>query len=421
MREILKVYAPAIVLIVIGFVIALNFVTPPPPKALRLATGQAGGYYDAAGQIYREILGRESIKVVLVETQGSIDNLQRLTSERDRVDVALLQGGLSSDLDTSRLFAIAGVFYEPVWVLARATVRAQRLAELRGAKIAIGAVGSGTRILARQLLAANGITEQSATFAELGTAAAAAALAQGTVDAAFIVVARPLPVMVDLLSGGKVRLLSFNQADALHMKFPFLTPVGLPMGAVNLEVNVPSTDLRLVAPIATLVAREDLHPVLVSLLLQAAHEAHSGPQFFAPAGMFPTRNHLDFPLHPDAKRYFDRGPSFLFRYLPFWIAVWLDRMVVLLIPLLTLLIPIARLAPSVYRWQVQRKIYRWYQQLRRLEAEAQTAPDAERRAEIRAELDTLQGRLATLKIPPSYTQQLYDLRVHLNFVRARAD
>jgi TRAP transporter TAXI family solute receptor len=419
MFEILKVYIPAVLLIAVGFVVALRFVAPPPPKELRLATGPAGAYYQIAGQKYREALARDGINVTIIETQGSIDNLRRLVGDKPAADIALVQGGLSADVDTSGLVALGGAFYEPVWVLVRAPVKAVRLAELKGRKIAIGAEGSGTRSLALQMLAANGISEQSADLVGFGTPAALMALSRNEIDAAFIVIGTPTQPMIDLLARGVVRLLSFNQADAYHMRFPFLVPVRLPMGAADLGSNVPGADVKLVAPTAALIAREDIHPALVTLFLNATRDIYGGVQLFAQPGTFPTRDHLDYPLHSDAVRFFERGPSFLFRYLPFGVAVWVERMVVLAIPLITLLIPIIRFAPPAYRWQVQRKIYRWYRALQRLETAAQTAESRDQRNAIRGELDEIQMRVATLKIPPSYAHQLYRLRMHLDYVRSQ--
>ncbi len=419
MREVLKVYGPAILLIVVIFVVAIRFIAPPPPHELRLLAGAPGGYYHSLAERYRDLLAEDGIDVVVEDSHGSIDNLHRLIDQPEGVDVALVQGGLASEVSSAdNLVAIAGLFYEPVWVVVRRGLRIRRLADLKGRRIAIGTEGSGTRVLARQLLLANEIDANDATLLEVGTGASLAGLEAGTIDAAFIVIAEPSQPMVDVLERKKVRLLSFDQADAYRMKFPFLTPVRLPMGAVSLPDNVPPTNVTLMAPTAMLVARDDIHPALVNLLLRAASQLHGGRQLFAPAGTFPTRMQVDFPLQSDAEHYFVRGPSLLFRYLPFWIAVWIERMIVLAIPLLTLL-PIIRIAPPAYRWQVERKIYRWYKRLRYLEAEADTVTDPGQRAKLRSELDEIQARLLKLKVPISYAKQLYDLRLHVDFVRAR--
>jgi len=419
MRDILKVYGPAILLIVALFAVAIRFVAPPPPKVLRLAAGTADGYYQAIGKRYESVLEPEGLDdVIVIRTEGSIDNLRRLSDETDQVDVALVQGGLASDVDTKNIVAIAGIFYEPVWVLVRAGVRAARLSDLKNRRIAIGPEGSGTRVLAAELLAANDINADSATLLDIGTGHALRALDSGEIDAAFFVTSEPSRGMSDILTRKRARILPFDQAEAYRIKFPFLTPVQLPKAAISIAANVPPVDITLLAPTGTLVARDDIHPALVNLLLGAAHELESGRQLFAAAGTFPTGKHLDFPLHPDAQRYFDRGPSLLYRYLPFWIAAWIERATVLAIPLLTM-VPIIRLAPPAYRWQVQRKIYRWYTRLRRIEDQADAAKTPEERRNVLQELSAIEGHLLKLKVPVSYAQQLYDLRQHLAFVRAR--
>lgn len=422
MREMLKVYVPAILLIVAAFWVALRFVAPPPPKELRLATGAAGGFYAATGARYRDILARDGVNVILVETQGAAENLRRLAAtDNTAVDMALIQGGVATETGDSSLVAVAGVFYEPVWVLVRNNnnLRVRRLADLKGRRIADGVEGSGARILTRQLLAANGVEPGNATLVDIGGAAATSALARGEIDAAFFVSAIPTQPIVDSVASGRSRLLSFDQAEAYRMKFPFLTPVRLPMGAADLPSNVPPADVDLIAPTAALVARADIHPALINLMLDAAREAHKGAQLFSAPGVFPTKEHVDFPLHQDAERYFERGPSLLYRYLPFWIAVWTERLVVLLIPLITIMIPVIRFAPPAYRWQVQRKIYRWYGRLQLLETEAGAAPDDERRNAIKAELDEMQVKLRAIKVPVSYANQLFILRQHLDFVRTK--
>ena len=81
----------------------------------------------------------------------------------------------------------------------------------------------------------------------------------------------------------------------------------------------------MLAPVASLVARENLHPALVDILIEAAKEVHRNGDIFTPTDRFPATDHLDFPLSSEALRYLTAGPSFLQRYLPFWGANLLDR------------------------------------------------------------------------------------------------
>lgn len=422
MREIIKVYGPAALLIVAVFVVAIRYIAPPPPKVLRFAAGAKDGFYHEDALAYKTALAAEGVDVVLVDTEGAVDNLHRLIDQPDKVDVALVQGGLTSELpDTDaakQVVALAGLFYEPVWVLLRPGLHLSHISELKHRRVSVGIDGSGTLVLAQQLLAANNLGAADVTQVKLENDDALAALDKGSIDAAFFVAGAPSAKMTDLLARKRAFIMSFDQADAYLTRFPFLTSVPLPIGGVSLAADVPPTNMTLVAPTAMLLARDDINPALVTLLLRSASRLESGRQIFAPAKTFPTLQNLDFPTQSDAQRFFDRGPSLLFRYLPFWIAVWIERMVVLVVPIVTIL-PVIRMAPPLYRWQMQRKIYRWYTRLRHIEVEVETATTPEQLKKLREELDDAQLRLMKMKLPVSYAQQLYNLREHVNFVHAR--
>jgi len=284
--------------------------------------------------------------------------------------------------------------------------------------VAVGAEGSGTRVLALALLAANGVgTADFVAVAAPGDAAAEPRCAGG-VEAVFVVNARPTPLIQSLLRDPSMRLVDFApRAEAYLAAFPYLSAANLPAGGVSLAEDIPSAGAVLLAPAAQLVARADIHPKLVNLLMPMLPELHGGRQLFSPAGRFPSPRLLDYPLHPDAERWFAKGPSLLQRWLPFWVAVWVERMLVLLIPLATLAIPLLRFAPPALRWQVERRIYRWYRTLRELEQRAHAATTLGERAELRAALAGVEAAVAAIRVPAAYGRQLYDLRQHVAFLR----
>ena len=90
-----------------------------------------------------------------------------------------------------------------------------------------------------------------------------------------------------------------------------------------------------------------------------------------------------------------------------------------MLPLLTLLIPLTRLAPAAYRWQVRRRIYRWYRDLRELERRATSAGTPEAQAEIDEDLRRLERRVSGVKIPLGYAHELFELREHIRLVAGR--
>lgn len=428
LRDNLRFYVPIVLILGAVLAAASHYVRPLPPRSVVMAAGPEGGVYAAMAKRYREKLQREGIELEIVTTRGALENLALLRAEPRHVDIAFIQGGVGASGEDEGLEALGSVFYEPIFLFARRSLGAQRLADLKGRRIAIGPDGSGNRALALQLMAENGFDTRAPTLLPLAGAEARAALLAGTIDAAVFVIAHPLPSLADLFRSPDVGLLAFDRADAYRMMFPFLSAVTLPAGAISLADDIPAIDTQLLAPAAALVVREDLHSAIKNLFVRVARDIHGGQQLFAPHGRFPSRDLLDYPLNAYAQRFMESGPSIFARFLPFWVAVWGERALILMLPLLGVLLPLFRIGPPIYRWQIERKIYRWYRNLARIErdADAQTTPapataSAAARAAIVQRLDELDARVARVKVPLSYARQLHDLRQHIDLARVHAD
>ena len=408
----------------IGFVVAYQFVQPAPPKRIVITTGGESGAYYQFAQRYAAILARDGITLEVKSSAGSLENLDRLKA--DEAQVGFVQGGVMPPKedpdaeDDSGLLSLGSLFYEPVWVFYRGERDLNRLTELRGKRIAIGQEGSGVRQLAQQLLAANEI-EAGEQLVPLSGLSAAEELQQGRIDAAFIIASESAPVVQVLLRSPGIRLMSFAQSGAYQRRFPFLTKLTFPQGVADLVRDFPPNDIKVLAPTANLIVRDDLHPALQSLLLQAASEVHGKSGFFQDAGEFPSYKDQMLPLSPDAARYFKSGPSFLQRYLPFWLAVLVDRLIVLLLPVVALLIPLLKVAPAIYTWRVRSKVFRCYGELKFLEDDLKNHFDRARLAEYRSRLDALEDEAVQLHVPLGFTDLVYTLREHVNLVRGILD
>lgn len=404
----------------IGFVVAYQFVEPAPPSRMVITTGgESGAYYQFAKR-YATILARDGIELEIRTSAGSLENLQRLRD--DVAQIGFVQGGVVSPADDpdsnedNGLLSLGSVFYEPVWVFYRGEQPMTRLTELSGKRIAIGQEGSGVRQLAQQLLEANEIAAGDNMIPASGLEAAEE-LQQGRVDAAFIIAAENAPVVQVLLRSPGIRVMSFAQANAYQRRFPFLTRLTLPQGVADLVRDFPPEDIRVLAPTANLIVRDDLHPALQVLLLQAASEVHGKSGFFQDAGEFPAYMDAMLPLSPDAARYFKSGSPFLQRYLPFWLAVLVDRLIVLLVPVIALLIPLLRIAPAIYTWRVRSKVFRSYGELKFMEEELKSQFDPANLPEYRSRLDAIEEDASLLHVPLGFADLVYTLREHVNLVR----
>ena len=392
-----------------------------PPHTIRITSGADGSSYRKFADKYKAIIERYGVKVEVLPSAGAIDNLRRLADRTSKVDVGFVQGGVKEGIDVTGLVSLGSLAEQPLIVYYRAPQPVERLAELRGQRLAIGAAGSGTNALAMKLLGASNMTGPPTTLIELAGDKAAAALIAGEADAIFIVGDAATPALMQKMRATPgIRLLSFRQAEAYTRKFQFLSKLTLPEGALDLEHDYPAEPVQLVGPTVELVARDTLHPALSDLLIAAAREVHGSPGLFRNAGEFPAPLARDFPLSRNAERYYKSGEQFLYKWLPFWLASLLDRLLVVLVPLVVAVVPITRLLPALYRWRIRSRIYRWYGALMRIERDIQLQEAPEQRAALVARLDDIARAVRELRTPASFGDQLYVLRDHVAAVRRRA-
>lgn len=420
--DLLVVVLPVLVIAAAVIWVAVTLVRPAPPNTIRMLGGTEGSMYRTTAERYKTIIDRYGVKVQIVPSRGSLDNLQRLSDPAFPADVGFVQSGLTEGVSISNLVSLGSVLAQPLMVYYRNPEPIERLSELAGKRLAVGPDGSGTRALALALLKANGIEGPPTALLTLSGQDAAQALTLGTIDAAFLMGDSASPeVMRSLRNAKGVALMNFRQAAGYVRRFRFLTRLTLPEGAMDLGRNLPPATYDLVGPTVELVARKDLHPALSDLLISAAREVHGGPGLFRDSGVYPNPQERDFPISDDAERYYKSGGQFLYRRLPFWLASLLDRMVVLIVPLLVLLVPASRVAPMLYRWRVRSRVYRWYGALMAIERDMAADASPEAHAKLHKRLDEIEEAVDHIKTPLSTADQLYVLRDHIGMVRQRLE
>ena len=412
-----KTFGLPALLVLAGFLVAWQFVDPAPPSRLVLAAGQPGGAYTSFATRYAERLADHGVEVEILETRGSVDNLERLDARE--ADVAFVQGGTAGRYRDTGLVSLGSVYFEPLWVFHQGDIPLETLAGLTGRRVAVGPQGSGTRALTLNLLGSNGLLDHGVEAVEIGGAEAAEALRSGEIDALFGVAGPSSPLVQGLARDPALALMHFRRASAYSRRHDYLSELLLPEGVIDLAANVPARDVHLLAAAANLVAHPDVHPALLDLLLQAARQVHGSGDWFAERERFPAPENLVLPLSPDAQRFYEHGPPVLQRYLPFWAATWVERLKVMLLPLVMLLFPLAKVMPPVYTWRMRSRVYRWYQRVDDLEANAHHARDSQERAALLEELDRVEQEVADIHVPLSFMSQVYDLRMHLDMVRRR--
>lgn len=420
-RELLEATLPSLLLILVALVIAYKFIDPAPPRHIVITTGDPSLNYSAFASIYGVYLKNEGVTLESRESSGDVENLKRLKDPDSGVDIAFIQDGIASTEGAGSLLSLGSLYYEPAWIFCRCKHDVSHLAEFKGKRIAIGKIGEGTHALSTALLNASGITAKNTTLVAIGGEDAAQAILHGKVDAAILVDVPDSPILQKILADRAIKLVSLDDAEAYTRQFSYLHHLILPEGSLNLERTIPARDVDLVAPTATLVVKEDVHPALVYLMLKVISKVHNGPGMLHKAGDFPSAKDTDFPLSSQAVNFYKSGLPFIDKYLPFWAATFVNRTLIVILPLLALLIPLTKIIPTIYTWLIKRKVYRYYGALRYLENQLKRQDIEQKKEDYLEKLNEIEDRVRELKLPVTFSQHAYELRAHIELVRSKLE
>ena len=416
MQEIVRFYGFGIFIFLLGFVVTYQFIEPAPPAKLVLAAGAPGGAYLEFAKEYRSYLAEDGVSLEILETAGSVENLDLLAA--GKVDAAFMQSGIAEASEYPEILGLGSLYFEPLWVFMRHDFAVADISGLNGKRVFLGSEGSGTRKVALQLLADNEIAVTDLVEVELKEMSELEALRQGKVDIVFIVAAVSSLKIQLLLNCRDLKPLSFARADAYARRHSFLSKVMLPQGVVNFKENIPPANLDLISPAATLVIRDSLHPALAGLLTQVIDKVHNrGALLNNQRHQFPSGDYLDFPLNEEAEHFYRRGVPFMQRYLPFWMAIQIDRLKLMILPLIALLLPLFKILPLTYRWRMRSRIYRWYDTLQVLDYEVREDRSAVAVAGFIDRLNEIEEEARQISVPLAYAAELYSLRHHIDLLR----
>ncbi len=425
LRDLLVSIGPFALLTIALLGLAYWWLDPNPPQRVVLATGPAQSAYDEFGTRYADALRRYGITVELLPTEGSSENLEKLRS--GEADLGFVQGG-SADIgydDEESIVSLGSLFVEPLWLFYRedAAQRLNRtptvasLPALQGWRVNVGTPGSGVPRLFGTLLDVNRVDSRQLQLSELAQTPATVAFLDGEIDA-LVFASAPESLMVQmLLQSPGIRLMDFAQSEAYSRRFAYLTPVVMPQGVVDLSKNIPANDVRLVASTTSLLASARTHPAILQLFAQTASSLHGGASWFNRAREYPSLAHSEVPLSPEAVRAIQSGPPFLQRYLPFWLANLIERMWLAMGLIIALALPLSRIVPPLYTFRIRSRVFRWYAELRDIEARHEARESAV--AELLEQLDTMEAKVEKVVVPLSYTDELYALRNNIALVRQK--
>jgi uncharacterized protein len=418
-----------------------------------MATGSSQ-YYELA-ESYRRDLERNGIKLEVQRLTEGFATLKTLLEPNSSLNAGFIKGGLVGSLqgrlasekakgrhaEFGKLLSVGRMFYEPIWVYSRGDLHVASLRDLKGMKIFTGTKESGARRIVNQLLKANGVDKTNATLIDQDLPADAAPLFDGRADVAITIAPPDSDKMQELVRVSGIRLMDFSaEAEAYDNRFPALTRVVLRKGSVEFNPVIPSDDITLLSTTAALVVRSDMHPALISLLTHAVvsnpksgFDKQGDPVLFYRAGDFPSASDPEFTVPADSRAIYKSGElPLLLRFLaplntrmgvPFSYTAFINsyaaQVLLILIPLLAVAVPLSKAIPAIYIWNVRRKLIYWYRQLKKLEKNLDSRGGKYDLDTHQTELERIDGAVRRIRVPNFFSNELYDLRMHIDLVRQR--
>ena len=411
---------PALLVLLIGVVLAIWFAQPAPPKHVLMATGAKGTSYEVLGRQYAAFFAKKGITLELVATEGSLENIRRLKDRNDPLMAAFTISGAVQAGEAEGIDSLGSIGYQPIWVFYRGSKDLPgktQLHEMIHRKINVGPRGSGTYLVANKILKLNGVDTEHSNFTHMSEVDAIDALSRGELDAMIVVDTLESPNVQRLLSIPGLRMSDFARAQAYTRLDPALERVTIPEGGLSLAQNRPDHEVSLIAATTEILVDDRLHPAIQLLFLEAAKSINGRQTFFASEGEFPS--YKDTALHRshEAEIFYQKGSPWLMDYLPFWLAEFINRMFILLLPFAAAAYPIIRSMPNYHKNRIRGRINRMYGSLKFFEQELLSSYDSAQKANYLARLDTMERDALAMKVPKSVSSDYYTLRSTIDFVR----
>jgi TRAP transporter TAXI family solute receptor len=416
--QLIKGLAVSICMVGVSWLV-LEYLVPAPPTEITIATGSPSQTYEAIGKKYREILGRSNVNVVVRNTPGAIDNLKLLNDPNSGVQVAIVQGGVGDRDKYPNLISLGRVTYQFFWIFYRGAETLSDLRQLKGKRVALGLVGSGGRVLAEDILKLGGVDSNTTTLLGRTVSEATNDLNAGRIDAMFLTIAADSPLLRTLLTTPDVKLMSLSRAEALPRIYPYVVRIVVPQGLFDWNNNIPSTDVSIVATTLNVMVRKDFHPAVIGLLAQAMVETHSRAGIFQQAGEFPTQIDPEYPVSEIARDFYRDGPSFLNRYLPFWMTSYAKRTIAVLVAIFAIVLPLFNYVPKLYRWHFRERILKLYRRLRAIDRKLHSELTESQLTDLQRNLESIERAAGTLGVPNRFSDLFFSFKIHIDLTRTR--
>jgi len=371
-----RLLAAAFLIAVIGLIIYLK---PFPDRHVNFLSGYQNSDWHMLANSAVGILEANGLKVSVITTQGAVENVTRLDDENDEANAGFTYGLALSNQEKEGIYSLGSVGYEPIWILynKKKIGEITHLSELTHYKVGLAPIKSGSYRIAKKLYEMIDIdVEGNSHFLPDSVFNNQTKLKNGEIDAVILVSTNFDPITHDLLKSPNIAVFDFKNATAFAKQINSFVTLTLPADSISIKDHVPPRDVNLLATTTSLVVKRSMHPDLQLAILMAAKDANrnSPNLFFSKRDEFPAYRDPSIHISPVAEHFYDYGPPHAMRYLPYWLAGFVDRAWLLLLTIVALFYPLAKLNIHYRKFRFSLKEIPHYKELLEMERSLQHAP-----------------------------------------------
>lgn len=323
----IKSYLHYFISLIFFFYFVYIFIQEIKPKIIIIEAGPVGGFFDTSAHKIKKRLKEKNIEVTVINREDTLNIIEDVNDLKSKVDI----GFIAQDLKGKKyknINSLGSIILEPLFIIARKDVKIKSLVDLKGLKVAVSPVNSGTRIVAEKILAIYGVNEFNSKFYPYSLIESANALKAETVDVAFFLQPANNKIIEELGKNQKLKIVSLNESSALSKKYNYLYPSQIDKSGFDVINNLPEVDIKVISVPVTLIAKKNLNPSIVTLISLILKEEFRDPNLVSDAGTFPTMQYeKNLEINQIADKIFNLpfgSEPFLYSILPIKVASIID-------------------------------------------------------------------------------------------------
>lgn len=405
---------------IIGVILYLD---PLPNRDIYFATSYKNSdWYDFA-ELSKVELSKKGFTVKIEESDGAIDNVQKLLDPSSPTNIAFTYASALNEEDRNKILSLGSISYEPIWVFywKDKINEPKSLKDLENKKVSLGPLKSGSYAIAKKVFDIYKIDiSKKDNFIPDNFEDSAINFENKKTDALIFVSSYRDEIVSRLLNDERVGLMSFSNASAFEKQFNSFETVTLPAGSIDIYKNIPNKDVKLIATTTSLVVKPDMHPDTQLALLVSVRNLNRSSHhlFFAKRDEFPSYVDPLIPISPVAAKFYDYGPPHAMKYLPFWIAGFIDRAWLLLLTLFAIFYPLTKLNIHISRLRYDMEEDLVYKELMNIENVTLNSDlsDEDRDAML-ARLDEIKSHVLKSRVPVGAGKDHFDLMTTIDKIK----